>query len=55
MARTTSTNTFHNTNSIRNNEGLVFTFNKIGTYEYICGIHPSMKRAIVVEQRYLFV
>ncbi|MBI4016178.1 MAG: cupredoxin family copper-binding protein [Candidatus Aenigmarchaeota archaeon] len=26
-----------------------FTFNKKGAYEYICGIHPTMKGKVVVE------
>jgi plastocyanin len=26
-----------------------YKFDKVGTYEYICGVHPAMKGTIVVK------
>jgi plastocyanin len=38
-----------NSDSISNGETYVHTFNTIGTYDYHCSIHPSMKGKIIVE------
>ena len=35
--------------SISQGQTYVYTFNTPGTYEYYCGIHPSMKGTIIVE------
>lgn len=32
-----------------NGQSFSFTFNTAGTYDYICGIHPGMKGAIIVK------
>jgi len=36
--------------SITTGKTFSYAFDKAGTYEYHCGIHPSMKAKIVVEQ-----
>lgn len=35
--------------SLAQNESFSFTFDKAGTYTYICGIHPTMKGTIIVK------
>jgi len=34
---------------IKSGESFTFTFDKAGSYDYACGIHPSMKGRIIVE------
>lgn len=38
-----------NSNPILKSETFAHTFNTKGTYDYHCGIHPSMKGKIIVE------
>jgi len=38
-----------NSPNIKNADTFQFQFTKPGTYEYTCGIHPSMKGKVVVE------
>ena len=35
--------------SMATGETFTFTFDKAGTYPYICGIHPSMKGTVIVQ------
>jgi len=35
--------------TISNGQTVAYTFNKPGTYDYICGLHPSMKGKVIVE------
>lgn len=32
-----------------NGQSYSFTFNTVGTYDYVCAIHPSMKGTVVVK------
>lgn len=34
---------------LQNGESWSYTFNSTGTFDYICGIHPSMKGRITVQ------
>ncbi len=34
---------------LNNGDSFKFQFNNKGTYDYICGLHPSMKAKIIVE------
>lgn len=36
-------------NDLANGQSYSFTFSTIGTFDYICGVHPSMKGKIIVE------
>ncbi|MDD5552236.1 MAG: cupredoxin domain-containing protein [Candidatus Pacebacteria bacterium] len=38
-----------NSQNFNNGEKFEFQFNEIGTFDYFCGIHPSMKGTIIVE------
>lgn len=38
-----------NSPSLAQNQTFSFTFNDKGTFNYICGVHPSMKGKIIVE------
>lgn len=38
-----------NSLNLNNGDSFEFTFNEKGTYEYGCGIHPSMRGTIIVE------
>ncbi|ATW28204.1 cupredoxin domain-containing protein [Candidatus Formimonas warabiya] len=38
-----------NSDSLSTNDSFKFTFDSPGTYEYQCGIHPSMKGKIIVQ------
>ena len=38
-----------NSKTISNGESADYKFDKKGSYDYICGIHPSMKGKIIVE------
>ena len=38
-----------NSDTLNNGDSFSFTFDKAGTYDYICGIHPAMKGKIVVK------
>lgn len=38
-----------NSNTLSNGASYQFTFDKAGTYDYVCGIHVSMKGKIIVE------
>ena len=35
--------------TLNNGDSFSFTFDKAGTYDYSCGIHPAMKGKIIVE------
>jgi len=35
--------------TLKNGDSFSFTFDTAGTYDYICGLHPSMKGKIIVE------
>lgn len=35
--------------TLNTGDAFQFTFDKAGTYEYICGLHPTMKGTIIVE------
>lgn len=36
-------------NDLGNGQSYSFTFNSVGTFDYICSIHPSMKGTIIVK------
>jgi amicyanin len=36
--------------TLNNGDSFSFTFDKAGTYDYICGVHPTMKGKIIVNQ-----
>jgi len=38
-----------NSQNFNKGEKFEFQFNETGTFDYICGIHPSMKGTIIVE------
>jgi len=38
-----------NSGDLNENGSFQFTFSQKGTYDYICGIHPSMKGQIIVK------
>jgi len=40
---------FFNSEIINRGESFQFKFDNQGTYDYICGIHPSMKGQIIVQ------
>ena len=47
-AHTVKMETFESGN-LSSGDSFSFTFSDAGTYEYICGIHPSMNGKIIVE------
>jgi len=38
-----------NSDNLEQGDTVIFTFDKVGKIDYICGIHPSMKGSITVE------
>lgn len=38
-----------NSDSLGNGQSFSFTFNSIGSFDYICSVHPSMTAKVVVE------
>jgi plastocyanin len=38
-----------NSNNLNTGESFSFTFDQVGTYDYICSIHPSMTGKIIVQ------
>jgi plastocyanin len=38
-----------NSDSLKKGQSFSFTFAKVGTFDYSCGIHPSMLGKIIVE------
>lgn len=39
-----------NSGNLNNGMSFEFKFNDKGTFDYVCGIHPSMKGKVIVEQ-----
>jgi amicyanin len=37
-------------NNLRTNDKFTFTFTQVGTYDYSCGVHPSMRGTVIVTE-----
>ena len=44
-----STDGFLTSDTLEQGDTVTFTFDKLGKVDYICGLHPSMKGAVIVE------
>jgi plastocyanin len=40
----------YTSDNLENTDNVQFTFDKVGTVDYHCGIHPSMKGSVMVEE-----
>jgi len=45
----TINSTIFDSDKLSKNQSFSYTFNNAGTFDYYCGLHPSMKGAIIVE------
>ena len=40
---------FLTSDNLEQGDTVTFTFDKVGRTDYLCGLHPSMKGAVIVE------
>lgn len=45
----TASNNAFSSNDLNSGQKFTFTFNKAGTYNYMCSIHPRMKATVIVK------